>query len=64
MLEYTGTIEVIVDPHTMATQSHPFVFKTKHILGRVEVKKEAINALHEQVMVYGVQGIRYDWRVL
>lgn len=64
MLEYTGTIEVIIDPHSMEVQSQPFTFKTKHVLGSGDVKKEAINVLHEQIMVYGVSNISYDWRVL
>jgi hypothetical protein len=64
MFEYTGTIEVITDTHTMDVTPLNFIFNHTHVLTERDVKEQAINHLHEQVVVYGVSGITYKWRVL
>lgn len=64
MIEYTGKIECITDTHSMRTVTLPFRFEHKMMLTRNEVKKEALNVLHEQAVIYGISSIKYKWRVL
>lgn len=62
--EYYGEIEVILDSITMQKITLPFVFQHKHMLTRDKVKQNALDSLHEQSSVLGIDSITYKWRLL
>lgn len=55
----SGNITIVVDPHTMETVVTPFEFKTKYMMTRNNVLKEALLHISDHYIVHGVKSVDY-----
>lgn len=64
IIEYKGSLDIIVDPHTMEVVTAPFIFQSNGVLTNDKIKVEASKCIHEQTMFYGIAGLDYKWEVV